>query len=358
MKLVDLFAGCGGITEGFCRAGFTPVSAVEWEPSAAATYEVNFGSHVHCVDIAQLTDEDFPPADVVVGGPPCQGFSSLGTRDPHDSRNFLWREYARIVRAVRPTAFVLENVPQFLKSEQYQLLRGWSEQGPLQDYRLVADILNAADYGVPQRRRRAIVIGSKVGQPSLPPTTHSRDDPTAPWATVEDALAGIPFETGPTVLPDRRMDSGVPGPFKAPELHLSRCHTHLSLRRYDFIPPGGGRFDLPYELRPDCWKNKPTGTADVMGRMEWSKPSVTIRTEFFKPEKGRYLHPEWDPDDPARRVNRSISHWEAARLQSFPDDFAWCGSKIEIARQIGNAVPPRLAEAIALHLRATILGKI
>ena len=331
---------------------------MEWEPSAAATYEVNFGSHVHCVDIATLADDDFPPADVVVGGPPCQGFSSLGKRDSHDSRNFLWREYARVVQAVRPTAFVLENVPQFLKSDQFQLLMGWSEKGPLQDYRLVADILNAADYGVPQRRRRAIVIGSKVGQPSLPPTTHSRDDSTAPWSTVRDALAGIPFETGSTVLPDRRMDSGVPGPFKASELHLSRRHEQLSLRRYDHIPPGGGRFDLPYELRPNCWKNKPTGTADVMGRMEWNKPSVTIRTEFFKPEKGRYLHPEWDLHDPAQRVNRSISHWEAARLQSFPDDFVWCGSKIEIARQIGNAVPPKLGEAIALHLQTTILGKM
>ena len=87
-----------------------------------------------------------------------------------------------------------------------------------------------------------------------------------------------------------------------------------------------------------------------MGRLEWDKPALTIRTEFFKPEKGRYLHPQWDPSDPARRVNRVISHWEAARLQTFPDDFAWCGSKIEIARQIGNAVPPLLAEAIAVYL--------
>ena len=247
-------------------------------------------------------------------------------------------------------AFVLENVPQFLKSDQFQLFVEWTQDGPLREYELVSGVLNAADYGAPQRRRRAIVIGSRSGKPSLPLPTHGRDDPSAPWTTVRDAFGGIPFETGPTVLPDQRLESSIPGPFKVSGLHLSRRPRAMSLRRYDFIPPGGGRFDLPDYLLPDCWKNKPTGTVDVMGRMEWDRPSVTIRTEFFKPEKGRYLHPQWDVDDPAKRVNRSISHWEAARLQSFPDDFVWCGSKIQIAKQIGNAVPPLLAEAVARHL--------
>ena len=354
MRLVDLFAGCGGITEGFRRAGFDPVMAVEWDRAAAATYAVNFGGHVVCADITRLPDDAFPEADAVVGGPPCQGFSNLGTRDPHDPRNLLWREYARVVRLSRPAVFVLENVPQFLKSDQFRLLVEWSQDGPLRGYRLTAGVLNAADYGAPQRRRRAIVVGARGGQPSLPPVTHDREGLLAPWATVRDALRDIPFETGPTALPDQKLESGVPGPFKAPELHLSRRPREVSLRRYDLIPPGGGRFDLPEHLLPDCWKNKPTGTVDVMGRMEWDKPSLTIRTEFFKPEKGRYLHPQWD-DDPAKRVNRSISHWEAARLQTFPDDFAWCGTKIEIARQIGNAVPPLLAEKLARRLMATVL---
>ena len=357
MKLIDLFAGCGGLTEGFRRAGLDPVMAVEWDRSAAATYAMNFGDHVRCADIARLPDDAFPLADVVVGGPPCQGFSNLGTRDPGDPRNLLWREYARVVRLARPMAFVLENVPQFLKSDQFRLLVGWSENGPLHEYELAAGVLNAADYGVAQRRRRAIVIGSRCGRPSLPLPTHGRDDPSAPWATVSDALADIPFETGPTALPDQRLESGIPGPFKVSELHLSRRPRQMSLRRYDLIPPGGGRFDLPEHLLPNCWKNKPTGTVDVMGRMEWDSPSLTIRTEFFKPEKGRYLHPQWDARNPAKRVNRSISHWEAARLQSFPDDFVWCGSKIEIAKQIGNAVPPLLAEVVARHLATSVLGE-
>jgi DNA (cytosine-5)-methyltransferase 1 len=122
------------------------------------------------------------------------------------------------------------------------------------------------------------------------------------------------------------------------------------------VPPGGNRFDLPEKLLPDCWRNKPTGTTDVMGRLEWDRPSLTIRTEFFKPEKGRYLHPQWDADDPSRRVNRPITHWEAARIQGFPDDFVWCGSKIEIARQIGNAVPVGLAAALAKHVKEEMLG--
>lgn len=357
MRLVDLFAGCGGLTEGFRQAGFDPVMAVEWDRSAAATYAANFGNHVTCADISELSDNVFPEADVVVGGPPCQGFSNLGTRNPDDPRNLLWREYARVVRLAKPNVFVLENVPQFLKSDQYELLVDWSENGPLRDYELAAAVLNAADYGVAQRRRRAIVVGSRCGQPTLPPPSHGKDDPAAPWATVRDALSDIPYETGPTVLPTQRLESGIPGPFKVTELHLSRQPRELSLRRYELIPPGGGRFNLPDRLLPNCWKNKPTGTVDVMGRMEWDKPSLTIRTEFFKPEKGRYLHPQWDTHDPHKQVNRSISHWEAARIQSFPDDFVWCGSKIEIAKQIGNAVPPLLAEAVARHLTDTLLAQ-
>ena len=124
----------------------------------------------------------------------------------------------------------------------------------------------------------------------------------------------------------------------------------MSMERYKAIPPGGNRFDLMRnrpDITPACRLNKPTGTTDVMGRLWWDRPSATIRTEFFKPEKGRYLHPT---------ANRVISHREAARLQSFPDWFEFEGSKIEIARQIGNAVPPQLAKAIALHL-AALLGR-
>lgn len=142
----------------------------------------------------------------------------------------------------------------------------------------------------------------------------------------------------------------VPGIFKSTDIHLGRRPRPLSLLRYDCVPPGGGRFDLPDELLPPCWRNKRSGTTDVMGRMRWDEPSLTIRTEFFKPEKGQYLHPQWDRDDPTQRVNRPITHLEAARLQTFPSSFLWCGTKLQIARQIGNAVPVDLAFAIATHV--------
>lgn len=350
--LIDLFAGCGGMTQGFVNFGFRPTLAVEWDLAAAATYAANFGhDHIFWGDIAELPDSSVPEADVVIGGPPCQGFSNLGTRDPDDPRNRLWREYVRVVSRARPKVFVIENVDRFRSSHEFQLLVQEVESGALRDYAIEVAILNAADYGVPQRRRRTIVVGSRIGRPELPVPRFSQTGVgDRAWRTVRNAFAGIPFETSSTELPASRVQffgQPVPGTFKGLDLHLGRNPRPLSLQRYDAIPPGGGRFDLPDELMPDCWRNKRSGTTDVMGRMRWDAPSLTIRTEFFKPEKGQYLHPEWSAKSPHDRVNRPITHWEAARLQGFPDDFAWCGRKIEIARQIGNAVPVGLSEAVA-----------
>lgn len=336
LTMIDLFAGCGGMTLGFARSGFEPVAAVEWDGAAAATYEANFGGgHVFCGDIADW--REVPAADVIIGGPPCQGFSNLGLRNPGDPRNRLWQEYVRVVAAAAPKVFVIENVDRFARSPEFALLLESVKAGRLKKlgYTLTWGVLNAADYGVPQRRLRTIVVGSRVGPPVLPAPTHDR----ASWRTVRSAIAGLPARPASTALP-----SGG-GPFRGSEIHVGRRPTELSLRRYACIPPGGGRFDLPDDLLPDCWRNKPTGTTDVMGRLRWDEPSLTIRTEFFKPEKGRYLHPEWD---------RPITHLEAALLQTFPRDFLWCGSKLEIAKQIGNAVPVDLAAAIARAIRPLV----
>jgi DNA (cytosine-5)-methyltransferase 1 len=353
-RVIDLFAGCGGLTAGFVRSGlgFESVAAVEWELPAAATYASNFGEvHVFPTDIADFTE--VPKADVVVGGPPCQGFSNLGTRDPNDPRNKLWREYMRVVLAANPQVFVIENVERFSKSDEFALLMSELTDGRLKRWKHVEwGILNAADFGVPQRRQRAILIASRVGPVALPRPTHSKTgaDGLPTWTTVREAIGGLPEHTGTTELPKSTVEyfgDRFPGPFKMTEIHFGRKPTGISLERYDHVPPGGGRFDLPDHLLPDCWANKPTGTTDVMGRMRWDAPSLTIRTEFFKPEKGQYLHPQWDSKRSNRRVNRVITHQEAALLQTFPEDFLWCGSKTDIARQIGNAVPVRLAEQIA-----------
>lgn len=354
-RLVDLFAGCGGMTQGFVDAGFDPVCAVEWELEPAATYAANFGEdHTHWCGIEDL--RDVPLADVVIGGPPCQGFSNLGTRDPGDPRNQLWREYMRVVLAANPQVFVIENVDRFSRSPEFELLMSELSGGKLRRWKHARwAVLNSADYGVPQRRQRTILIASRVGPVELPTPTHARvaGEGRLPWATVRSVIGGLSAHPETTELPRSKVSvfgQDVPGIFKFGDLHFGRQPRQLSLERYDHVPPGGGRFDLPRRLLPPCWANKPTGTTDVMGRMQWDAPSLTIRTEFFKPEKGQYLHPQWDAADASNRVNRPITHLEAALLQSFPADFLWCGSKIGIARQIGNAVPPVLAKAIATRI--------
>jgi DNA (cytosine-5)-methyltransferase 1 len=321
---IDLFAGAGGMALGFEQAGFQSVYAVEIDRAAAETYRLNFGHNVYVGPIETLEKIPFS-ADIIIGGPPCQGFSPLGKMSPteaHAQMNKLWRHYLRIVKEVRPLAFVIENVPELLKSCEYpRLIREVATLG----YATEAGILNAAEFGVPQRRRRAFIVGVRndIGLPRLP-------EPVGEVMTVRDAIADLP-----------RIPTGE-------NWHIGRLPTSKSMARYRCIPPGGNRFDLMKrrpDLAPACWLNKPTGSTDVFGRLEWDKPALTIRTEFFKPEKGRYLHPE---------AHRPITHREAARLQSFPDDFIFYGSKIEVARQIGNAVPPKLARAIAVMLKSIL----
>lgn len=357
MNLVDLFAGCGGMTLGFRKAGLRSVLAVESDHAAASTYAANFGArHVAWSGIEEVDDELFsrlPEIDVVIGGPPCQGFSGLGSRDPNDPRNQLWREYLRFVAALRPQMFVIENVDRFLRSNEFALLQDALAKGALSGYRIVSGVLNAADFGAAQKRHRAIVIGSRTGEPQLPEPTHSRTPVSGlkPWRTVRDVLAGLPARPTGVDLPPDHVDEffglAVPGPFKGLDIHVGRRPTDMSLRRYRLVPEGGNRFDLPEDLLSPCWQKKRTGTTDVMGRLHWDQPSVTIRTEFFKPEKGRYLHPS---------ENRPITHYEAAKLQGFPESFGWCGTKVQIARQIGNAVPVPLAYAVARAVMRQLSG--
>lgn len=340
-RLIDLFAGCGGLTQGLVQTQrFESVAAVEWDQHAAATYAQNFGDHVHVGDIADWVAGPIPSADVVVGGPPCQGFSALGKRDPHDPRNAMWQHYVDTLRRVRPVFFVLENVPQFLRSPEFVTFSAQTRPGgALSQYALEPFLLNAADYGIAQNRRRAVVIGRlKKLAPLGPPPERAR-------IVLADAFPSwINARVTETDLPDSLVEfqgRSVPGAFKTRELHVTRKPNELSQARFRAIPPGGNRMDLPEALLTPCWRNHKSGSGDVMGRLVWTKPSVTIRTEFYKPEKGRYLHPE---------EHRPITHAEAALIQGFPERYQWCGSKTSIGRQIGNAVPPPLAAAIGEHI--------
>jgi DNA (cytosine-5)-methyltransferase 1 len=339
-RLIDLFAGAGGLTRGFVNTQrFESVAAVEMDLACAATYAANFGrDHLAAEDIGSwLSDGDIPAAHVVVGGPPCQGFSQLGKRLVDDPRNDLWRQYVEVLKLAHPLYFVVENVPQFLNSPQFaRLLAATRGNGGLRDYRLHPSIVDAADFGVPQRRKRAVVLGQHRDMPSLPPM---RKEPQP--QTVRMALRDLATRVQEVDLPESSFDFAgytFPGAFKSSQLHLTRRPTENSLERYRAIPAGGNRFDLPDHLSTPGWRVHKSGSHDVMGRLRWDRPSVTIRTEFWKPEKGRYLHPT---------EHRAITHYEAALLQSFDDDHLWCGSKTAIGKQIGNAVPPRLAQVIA-----------
>jgi DNA (cytosine-5)-methyltransferase 1 len=253
----------------------------------------------------------------------------------------------------------MENVPQLLGSQEFlQIIDCAKSMG----FDTAAAKLCAADYGVAQTRWRAFIIGCRFAKPAAffpPKKTHYNpadkqnnrilnqldigfiEQPVL-WRTVKDAIGSLPRPEGTELnCKSEPMD-----------LHFGRKPTLTSLKRYRAIPEEGmNRFDLQkraLHLTPRCWINKVSGGTDLFGRLWWNRPAFTIRTEFFKPEKGRYLHPE---------QHRPITHREAARLQSFPDSFRFIGSKTEIAKQIGNAVPPVLAARVADCVLAIFLSR-
>ncbi len=234
--LIDLFAGFGGMTRGFVDTGrFTPIYAVESDKDAAVTYAANFGDHVFA-DLIERVDV-FPNAEVIIGGPPCQGFSPLNMLGVGLERRTLWREYLRALRESDPVVFVMENVPELLRSGEYVAFHA-AAQGL--GFTVEGRILNAADYGVPQTRRRAIVIGSKLGRPVWPAQTHWAPDKVPPggepWRTFRWAVSN------PTTLPLEPDGRG---------WHNPRNPRPISLERYGTIPrEGEGRFDLA-RRRPD-----------------------------------------------------------------------------------------------------------
>ncbi len=353
LRIIDLFSGAGGLTVGFdqlSQYSYETVWANDFNEYAAKTYNENFGGVCRPGDIVELLDDQstsIPPADIVVGGPPCQGFSLLNKQGADDPRKKLWIPFMKVIDRSGGRIFVMENVPQLLGSLEHGEIEEWAKS---RGFTMWSGLMVASDYGVPQTRKRAFIVGSKDIDPKLffpPLKTHYESDkepkqmtllggayaPTAePWKTVRDAISDLPVPEGTEIRNE-------PPPL---DIHFGRNPTAKSLARYKAISEQGmNRFDLQRiapELTPECWIRKKSGGTDLFGRLWWDRPAFTIRTEFYKPEKGRYLHPE---------QHRPITHREAARLQSFPDSFKFTGTKIEIARQIGNAVPPLLAKAIA-----------
>ena len=358
-SLIDLFCGAGGMSLGFSSdfdQPFEPVWANDENEYCVETYNNKFGKHCVPGDIVDLLEDPsvlIPEADVVIGGPPCQGFSLLNKKRLEDPRKALWKPFLEVVKRSGASMFVMENVPQILNTYEHRAIeQSASDLG----FKVFSTKLLAADFGVPQSRVRAFIFGSKFVDPKVFPLRKTHFNPEnkeralpefengefvvspTEWQTVRNAIGDLPQPIGAEIGDDPPLD-----------LHFGRNPTDVSKQRYRAIPNEGmNRFDLQEvapELTPQCWINKKSGGTDLFGRLWWDRPAFTIRTEFFKPEKGRYLHPE---------QHRPITHREAARFQSFPDNFKFSGSKIEIAKQIGNAVPPLLATRVADLVRVLL----
>ena len=340
-KVIDLFAGVGGLSLGFEKCGFDVILANEYDPSIAAAYEMNHkGTKMIVGDITALDLEKTfgsyeGKVDVVIGGPPCQGFSQKGQRKTiHDERNFLFKYYVRVVGLVKPRYFVMENVPNLLTAEGGYFRKEIEELFNSMDYQLKMGVLNASDYGVPQNRRRAVIIGKRNGDAPALPKPHNAT------VTIWDAISDLAYlnsgegseEQEYRLEPQSEYQKKLRNGSNVLYNHVATKHSKLALERLAMIPPNAGREVLPKE---HLTKSIYSGT---WTRMRKDEISVTITTRFDTPSSGKFTHPF---------LNRAITVREAARIQSFPDSFKFTGNKGSQMKQVGNAVPPLLAEAIA-----------
>lgn len=322
LKYIDLFSGAGGFSLGFDRSGFQNIFSVDIQKDFCKTYKANFPSHTLIEeDITKLSNEKIislthdNEVDVVIGGPPCQGFSiagNIGRKFIDDPRNRLFQEFVRVVKVTNPKYFVMENVARLYTHNKHltrkEIIADFNKLG----YTVECKILNSADYGVPQVRKRVIFIGSRVTQTILfPEISHTEH------TTVEDALRNLP-----------KLKSGEVSTMLN---HKAMNHTQQMLDKMAFIKDGEGREKIPENLRPK--------SGDVRKYIKYnsSKPSITVTGDMRK-----VFHP-WQ--------NRALTVRELARLQTFPDDFEFKSTSIAQQQQVGNAVPPLMAEAIAKTIK-------
>lgn len=333
---IDLFSGCGGLSLGLKEAGFAVAAAVEIDRKAQQTYRLNhpnvklYAEDIRELDPAQmLLDAGLKAGelDLLAGCPPCQGFSRLRTKNKmtsvRDDRNDLVEDFLRFIEIMKPKTVMLENVPALAKDARFLRM-----QGKLHSlgYETIVEVLDAADYLVPQRRKRLIMLASRVHMPAVAEKAKKR-------VTVRQALKGM-------VEPGQGRD----------KLHgLGENRSQKVLDLIALIPKdGGSRRDLPAKYQLDCHKRS-DGFSDVYGRLAWDDVSPTITSGCHNPSKGRFLHPGQD---------RTISLREAAMLQGFPRSYKFdvAHGKESIALMIGNALPPPFITAHAGALRAGLMA--
>lgn len=337
LTAVDLFSGCGGLSLGLAQAGFVVAAAVEIDRKAQETYKLNhpkvrlYSQDIRTIDPTQLMKEAGLKAgdlDLLAGCPPCQGFSRLRTKNKQtaaaDPRNDLVAEFARFVQVLMPKTVMMENVPALANDDGFTKMRARLED---LGYDVVVQVLDAADYLVPQRRKRLIMLASRIHAPQVASKARFR-------VTVRQAFAGID-------APSNTKD----------KLHAMRENRSEAVRALIASIPknGGSRSDLGAEQQLACHK-RTDGFRDVYGRMAWNDVSPTITSGCHNPSKGRFLHPSF---------NRTITLREAALLQGFPKDYVFDVShgKESIALMIGNALPPPFIRAHASTLRTALLSR-
>lgn len=337
---VDIFAGGGGLTVGLKRSGFEVLCAVELDPYAYATYKVNhpevitFKQDIRTVEgwtIRKFISNG--NIDLLAGCPPCQGFSSLTSKYRRkDTRNELINEMARMVKELKPRVVMMENVPGLAK-KGYPLLEKFLKELKVLGYESSWKILQVADYGVPQLRRRLVLLAGLGFRIQLPKPTHSRNgnNNLNRWKSVRKAIQGM---TEPVLLSEIKRKGGP----QEVGWHVVRSLSDENKKRLQYAKPGKSRTEIPDEYRPKCHKGKNKGFSNVYGRLEWDQPSVTITGGCTTLSMGRFGHPEKD---------RTISVREAAILQTFPKDYFFDTPYIEYACNIiGNALPCDFAEAL------------
>ncbi|KAB2684298.1 DNA cytosine methyltransferase [Brucella pseudogrignonensis] len=339
----DFFSGCGGTSEGLRNAGMKPVMGLDIDHEAMATYAHNFKGaeavHRNVCDLAtsdleHLFERDRKSPILFSACAPCQPFSRQNRqRKEQDSRISLLAELGRFVRRFRPELIFIENVPgmqAFSEAEDGPLTRLFALLDAC-GYSYTCRTVEAQTYGVPQNRRRLVVVASLFGPFAFPNATHGSEAGMEPLLTVRKAIAHLPpLEAGMT---DSRVAN-----------HQACGLSAKNLERIRAVSEGGDRRSWSDHLKLDCHVGL-KGYTDVYGRMSWDKPSPSLTTRCVSLSNGRFGHPEQD---------RAISIREAARIQSFPDDFEFRGTINAMARQIGNAVPPKLAEVIGRALIAHV----
>lgn len=343
--VLDLFAGVGGLSYGFMQySEFVVVAANEIDPDIAEAYRTNHPN----VNMLVCGIETITPAmleracggkkiDVVVGGPPCQSYSTAGKREM-DGRANLFKEYKRVLEILKPRAFIFENVRGILSMDEGKLFQRIQEEFRGIGYELRYKVLDAADYGVPQHRERVILVGFRGANPFVHPVpTHG--DGLIPWVTLGDALDDLPriksgeaadrYACAPQNEYQKLMRRNVGE--ELTEYKSPKNGEHI-VAIMEMLKEGQDKFDLPEDIRPKG------GFANTYGKLWWDRPSGTITRNFATPSSARCIHP---------RDSRALSIREGARLQSFPDDFVFFGSDSMKRLEIGNAVPPLLAKALA-----------